>query len=73
MKNLKIFSGAMATKRHWKFSGKTNKAITNVQRMWLALSHIIGGLVTLVTLGNITCWADISMGLKFAAQKDCAE
>ena len=70
MVNLKIFSDAMTTKGHWKFSGKTNKDITNAQRMWLALSHIIGGLVTLITLGNITCWADIFMGLKFAAKDE---
>lgn len=55
----------MLIKGHWKFSGKTNKNITNPQRMWIALSHIIAGFVTLFTLGNITCWADMSMGLKF--------
>lgn len=57
----------MTTKGHWKYSGRTNKVVTNNQRMWLATSLIIAGFVTLITFGNITCWADMSMSLKFAA------
>lgn len=65
MKNLRIFVKSMFTKGHWKFSSKTNKSITNGQRMWLALSMLIISLVTLVTFGRITGWADIPMGLKY--------
>ena len=70
MENMKIFYVAMTTKGHWKFSGKTNKDVSNAQRMWMALSYIIAGFVTLITLGNITCWADISMGVKYYILND---
>lgn len=69
MNNLRIFIKGMTTKGYWKHSGKTNKEITNNQRMWIALSQLIASSVTLVTLGRITGWADIFMGLKYAASQ----
>ncbi|KKN91164.1 hypothetical protein LCGC14_0220300 [marine sediment metagenome] len=67
MRNFRVFMKAMLIKGHWKYSGKTNKLITNGQRMWLAFSMLIASLVTLATFGRITCWADIFMGLKYAS------
>ena len=69
MSNFMVFIRAMGTKGNWKHSGRTNKDVTNSQRVWLALCFIISGTVTLLTLGRITCWADIGMGLKFYISK----
>ncbi len=69
MRNFRLFIKAMLIKGHWKNSGKTNKSITNSQRMWLAMCMLIGSSVTLITLGRITCWADIFLGLNYAAEK----
>lgn len=69
MKNFLVFVKMMTIKGHWKHSGKTNKIISNSQRMWMAVGNIIGAIVTLATLGRVTCWADVGMGLEYAVDK----
>jgi hypothetical protein len=66
MSNARIFISAMRDKGYWKFSGRTNRSCSNVQRMWIAFADLISACVTLVTLGNVTCWASITIGLQFA-------
>ena len=68
--NARVFWDSMTSRGCWKYSGRTNRSYDNVQRMWVALGMLIGAVVTLVTLGNVTCWADIKMSLSFAATMD---
>jgi len=73
VEDIKAFLKAMFTKGNWKNSGKTNKDISNFQRILIALCQMIGGSVTLLTLGRITSWADIGMGMNFYARRKKGE
>ncbi len=65
LSEMKLFFVCMFTKGYWKFPGRTCKSIGNRQRLWIALSTLIGSVVNILTLGNITCWADIALALEY--------
>lgn len=60
---IRILFKAVFTRGNWKFAGRTNKTVSNYERMMIASASLIGSIVTLLTLGNITFWGDIIVGL----------
>ena len=66
MARLRIFVRAFLTRGNWKHSHRTNRSVGDIDRMWMGAAYIIEGLAMLATLGRVTCWADISISLKFA-------
>ncbi len=61
-----VFFKILFSKCYWKIN---RQSITRFQKIKVSILTLINGLVGILSLGYISFWGDISIGLKYNAKK----